>query len=85
MEFHRCVIHCLSLFKHGEVINRTGIPQRIIGKCHIPRSQLLPIRKHHVIPYGHGPGQAIVTGLHAGRQVIADFQIRRRHRQGTLD
>ena len=85
MELHGGIVHRNGLLQHGKIVDRACILQRVIGKGHILCGQRLSIRKSHIIPDLHLPGEPVLTGLDVLRQIIADLKVRRGHRQSALD
>ena len=85
VEYHCGVIGGLGVVQHGEVVDRAGGLHGVVGEGHVRRRQGLPVGKLHVVPDIHRPGQAILTHLHIRGQIIADLQVRRGHRQSTLN
>ena len=81
MEDHRIAVQRLRAFKHCKIIDRAGLPQRIICKCDILRCQRFPVRKFDIIADCHRPCQSILRGFHIGSQIITNPQIRRCHRK----
>ncbi len=86
MEDHRIAVQRLRAFKHCKIIDRAGLPQRIICKCDILRCQRFPVRKFRTsLADCHRPCQSILRGFHIGSQIITNPQIRRCHRKSTLN
>ena len=85
MEDHSIAVQRLRAFKHCKIIDRAGLPQRIICKCDILRCQRFPVRKFDIIADCHRPCQSILRGFHIGSQIITNPQIRRCHRKSTLN
>jgi|GEM_PF-7047536 len=85
MELHGGIVHRNGLLQHGKIVDRACILQRVIGKGHILCGQRLSVRKSHIIPDLHLPGEPVLTGLDVLRQIIADLKVRRGHRQSALD
>ena len=85
MKYRRSAIRRLRTLQHGKVVDRTGVPQGIVRKRHIPGSQLLSVCKIRIIPYLHGPGKPVLADLHISCQVISYFQVRGCHGQRTLN
>ena len=85
VENHSGVVHRLGVVQHGEVVDRAGCLDGVVGEGHILGSQGFTVGELHIIPDGDRPGQAVLAGLAGGGQVIADGQVGIGHREGALD
>ena len=85
MEEHGCITGSFRVIQHSKIIDRTGLFHRIIGERHILRCQRLSVRKLHIVPDLHRPGQAVFAGAVCGGQIIPDGQICICNCKRTLD
>ena len=80
-----CIVCRLRGIHHCKIIYRAGFFHCIIGERNVRRCQRLLVRKLHIIPDRHRPGQAVLAHVVTCRKVIADRQIRICHSQCALD
>ena len=85
MKHHRGIVRGLRAIQHGEIVDRAGLFDRVVGERHVLRCQLLAVGEICVVPDGHRPCQTVLADRIVRCKIIADGQIGVCDRERGLD